>query len=208
MLNARELFSALKSDIYDWCEGRTWYIRLPLLVYLYWAGAHHVMDHEYSSWFGGLIFGLHELGHVIFRAFGEFIGIAGGSFNQVITPIIGAGVLYTQRDYFGISVTGCWLSYSLYNLATYIGDAQVQQLPLLSIGGGDSYHDWEYLLVHLNLLERDTQIASMTRVLAFAVLMASLYFGTWLCYRMIRKPTENSESRADYLNRNKPRRAA
>ena len=179
-----EFLSGLNQDLHDWVKGRSCLLRLPLLVYLAYCGFNHFKDHEYSSWFGGLTFGLHELGHVIFRPFGEFISIAGGSFTQVAVPIIGAVMLLYSRDYFGVAVVGCWESFSLYNLATYIGDAQVQVLPLLSIGGGDTYHDWEYLLVKFGMLEQDTKIAGMVRFVGFLVLLASLWLGIWCCYLM------------------------
>ena len=115
------------------------------------------------------------------------MGIAGGSITQLAVPLIGVGMLLYQRDYFGIAVAGCWLSFSLYNLATYIGDAQAMQLPLVSIGGGDAYHDWEYLLVHLGLIEHDAKIAAVTRGIGFVVLFVSWSWGAWVCYRMMRK---------------------
>ncbi len=93
-------------------------------------------------------------------------------------------MLLYQRDYFGVAVAGCWESFSLYNLATYIGDARERVLPLLSIGGGDTYHDWEYLLVHFDLLEYDTKIATMTRYVGFFVLLASMWLGIRVCYLM------------------------
>lgn len=141
MQTVAAFFSACKNDAIEWSRERNWMLRLPLLLYLAYAGINHLRDTLYSSWFGGLTFGLHELGHLLFRAFGEFMIIAGGSITQIAVPILGAGMLLYQRDYFGISVAGCWLSFSLYNLATYIGDAQTMQLPLVSVGGGDSYHD-------------------------------------------------------------------
>jgi hypothetical protein len=185
-----EFLTGLNQDLHDWVKGRSAMIRLPLLVYLAYCGFNHFKDHEYSSWFGGLTFGLHELGHVIFRPFGEFMAIAGGSFWQLAFPLIGAVMLLYSRDYFGIAVVGCWESFSLYNLATYIGDAQAQVLPLLSIGGGDAFHDWEYLLVKFGMLEQDTKIAGMVRFVGFLVLLASLWLGIWCCYLMA-KSKEN-----------------
>ena len=185
-----EFLSELNQDLQAWAKGRSYLIRLPLLAYLAYAGFKQLKDPFYSSWFGGLIFGIHELGHVIFRPFGEFISIAGGSFAQVAVPLIGGIMLLYSRDYFGVAVCGFWESFSLYNLATYIGDAQVQVLPLLSIGGGDSFHDWEYLLVKFGLLEQDAKIAMMVRFVGFLMLLASMWLGIWCCYLMA-KAKEN-----------------
>jgi hypothetical protein len=180
------IFAAFRHDALAWCQDRSPLVRLPLLLYLGYAGFQHTRDELYSSWFGGLTFGLHELGHVLFSGLGEFMSIAGGSLTQLLVPLIGVGMLLYQRDYFGIAVAGCWESFSLYNLATYIGDAQTMQLPLVSIGGGDAYHDWEYLLVHLGLIEHDAKIAALTRGIGFVVLLVSWSWGAWVCYRMLR----------------------
>lgn len=179
-----DFFSALKDDAAQWCQGRSNLLRLPFLIYLAYVGVQHVRDPLYSSWFGGLTFGLHELGHVLFSGLGEFMTVAGGSLTQLAVPLIGVGMFLYQRDYFGIAVAGCWESFSLYNLATYIGDAQAMQLPLVSIGGGDAYHDWEYLLVHLGLLEQDAKIATLTRGGGLVVWLVSLWLGAWVCYQM------------------------
>jgi hypothetical protein len=182
----RSFFLSLFDDAMDWCKGRSPIVRLPFLVYLGYVGVQHVRDPLYNSWFGGLIFGLHEFGHVLFSGFGEFMAVAGGSIFQLAVPLISVGMFLYQRDYFGIAVAGCWESFSLYNLATYIGDAQAMELPLLSIGGGDAYHDWEYLLVHLGMLEHDAKIATITRGIGFVVLIGSWIWGAWVCYRMAR----------------------
>ncbi len=182
-----EFFSACKNDAVEWSRERSGLLRLPLLLYLAYVGINHMRDPVYASWFGGLTFGLHELGHLLFGFLGEFMGIAGGSLTQIAAPVIATVILLYQRDYFGISVAGCWLSFSLYNLATYIGDAQAMQLPLVSVGGGDAYHDWEYLLVQAGLLEQDAKIALLTRGVGLVVLCVSWSWGAWICYRMMRK---------------------
>lgn len=181
----RSFLFALRHDAQDWCQGRSALVRIPLLLYLGYAGIQHLRDPLYSSWFGGLTFGLHELGHVLFSGFGEFMSIAGGSLTQLLVPLIGVGMLLYQRDYFGIAVAGCWEAFSLYNLATYIGDAQAMQLPLVSIGGGDAYHDWEYLLLHLGWLEHDAKLATVTRGAGLLVLTLSWGWGAWTCWRML-----------------------
>ncbi len=186
MHSFRSFFHALFDDAVVWCQDRSPLVRLPLLLYLAYAGWQHVRDPLYSSWFGGLTFGLHEFGHVLFGGLGQFMSIAGGSITQLAVPLIGVVMMLYQRDYFGLAVAGCWESFSLYNLATYIGDAQVMQLPLVSIGGGDAYHDWEYMLVQLGWLEQDAKIAALTRGLGLLVLVVSWSWGGWVCYRMMR----------------------
>ena len=178
---------ALRDDADDWCQGRSYFWRLGLLALLAYLGFRYATIGIYGSIFSGLILGIHELGHVIFRPAGELLMVAGGSLCQVLAPLIAACVLWiSQRDYFGVAVAGCWLSFSLYELSAYIGDARSRVLPLVSIGGGDAEHDWTYLLERFNLLEFDARLATMTRALALVALLSSLTFGIWLCYRMAR----------------------
>ena len=46
-------------------------------------------------------------------------------------------IFQRQEDYFAHSVAACWLGTSLFNMATYIGDARAQVLPLVSPFGGE-----------------------------------------------------------------------
>src|SRR5689334_13402464 len=54
------------------CAGKWWQWRAPLLAYLLWAGIQYWRDPDYSSLFGGLTFGIHELGHVVMSWGGHF----------------------------------------------------------------------------------------------------------------------------------------
>lgn len=177
----------LRDDAAEWCEERSCVWRVPLLLFLAYLGFRYATNPMYGSIFSGLTLGLHEMGHVIFRPAGEWMRYAGGSLTQVTAPVIAALVLLRQRDYFGVAVAGCWLSFGLYELATYVGDAQAMVLPLVSIGGGDTEHDWHYLLTTCNLLEFDARLATMARCFAFILLLGSLALGAWLCWLMARR---------------------
>ncbi len=182
----------LLDDAADWAEDRWWLPRLPLLLYLAYVGWQHFRQpEEYSSLlFGGVTFGVHELGHVIFSPFGELISIAGGSLAQVLAPLAAAAVFLLwqrdgepQRDYFGVAVAGCWLAFSLYNLATYVGDAKHQDLPLLGLSA-DPIHDWAYLLGRIGLVDYGMRFAGLIRLLALGIWGTSILFAVWLLKRM------------------------
>jgi len=159
-----------------------------VLAYLAYAGWRHYADSEYGSIFSGITLAIHELGHVIFGPFGEWIGVAGGSITQLAAPAAVALIMLRQRDYFGVAVGGAWLSMSLSNLSVYIGDARAEELPLVSLGGGDVIHDWNYLLGSLHLLPKDTAIAGAVHFLALVLLALSVFLGVWLCRVMARSP--------------------
>src|SRR5262249_2580213 len=116
------------NDVREWAAGRWWQWRAALLLLLAWDGGRHLGDPEAGGLFGGITFGVHEFGHLLFAFFGEFMTAAGGSINQLLIPV-GAAVLFIYyRDYFGIAAAGAWPSSSLLDLARYIGDARAQGL--------------------------------------------------------------------------------
>ena len=159
-----------------------------MLAYFAYAGWRHFADSEYGSIFSGITLAIHELGHVIFGPFGEWLAVAGGSITQLAAPLAVAAIMLRQRDYFGVAVGGAWLSMSLSNLAVYVADARAEALPLYSLGGGDPIHDWNYLLGSLHLLPRDTAIAGGVHFLALATLVLSVLLGAWLCRVMAGSP--------------------
>jgi len=177
----------MRDDAVAWATGRSWMPRALLLAYLAYAGYRHLTDPDYASIFSGITLAVHELGHLLLGFFGEWITVAGGSITQVAAPLAVALILYRQRDYFGVAVGSAWLSMSLSNLAVYVADARAEELPLVSLGGGDVVHDWNYLLGSVHLLPHDAQIAGLVRVAAFVLLAASLWLGAWLCVVMARR---------------------
>jgi hypothetical protein len=122
--------------------------------------------------------GSHEFGHLFFAFMGQFMAVAGGSIMQLLVPIGAAALLLARREYFGASVAGCWLSFSLSNLAVYIGDAVAQQLPLVGFSP-DGGHDWYYLLDQFGALGYDLRLAMLIRRISFLVLAGSFTWGVW-----------------------------
>jgi len=176
-----------RDDAAEWAAGRQWWPRALVLAYLAYAGVRQLGDPDYGSIFSGITLAIHELGHVLFGFLGEWLAVAGGSITQLAAPLAAALILLRQRDYFGVAVGGGWLSLSLANLAVYVADARAQDLPLVSLGDGDVVHDWNYLLGSVHLLPYDTRIAAAIRLLAVALLAASLWLGAWLCLVMARR---------------------
>ena len=180
------MIEELLDDARDWARGRMWIPRAILLLYLVYADYRMLHDPESSTMFSGITLAFHEMGHLIFAFMGHFIGSLMGSGTQVLVPIIVMIVFLRQRDYFGISVGGFWLSFSLFELARYVGDARAMDLPLVGFSS-DPEHDWHYLLGTLHMLPLDTTLAFLIRVFAFVIGAASLTFAIWLLNEM-RKP--------------------
>ena len=155
-----------------------------LLAYLAYIAIRSLDDYEYWTIFSGLTLVVHEAGHVLFSPFGEMLEVAGGSITQLAIPVIVALLFLRQREYFGISVALAWLSMSLTNLATYIGDARTQFLGLVSMGNGDPIHDWHFILARYAMLGDDKSLARFANVLSVLALVAAVALGAWLCNAM------------------------
>ncbi len=116
---------------------------------------------------------IHEAGHLIFRPFGEFMMIAGGSLFQVIMPALFVGYFWYNGKYYSAALVLFWVGESILNVSVYAGDSIALQLPLL--GGQDSMHDWNYLLSSLNLLPATAKVAGAIRLLGTVVIALAVF---------------------------------
>lgn len=179
----------LADEIDDWCAGRSWLARAPLVLWFAWIGVRHLADPLYESLFGALNLGIHEAGHLLFSWLGLFLSIAGGTVLQLAAPLVSAAMFWRQPDYFALPICGAWLATNLYNVATYLGDARAMELPLVTVGDAESViHDWNYLLGATGMLRLDAFLAGGVRVVAFGLLWGSLALAVWMLVRMARAP--------------------
>jgi hypothetical protein len=173
-----------------WCKGRSWFIRLPVWLYLAYVGWLQYQDPEnYASLFSGINLGIHEGGHLLFRPFGiDVLHVAGGTIAQLGAPIISMVILWQQRDYFGLTFCLGWLSTNLIGVGVYMADARALELPLVSAegGGGPTIHDWNWLFGYFGLLNDDVAIGLATRGLGSAVMILALLTGAWIMWEMHR----------------------
>ncbi len=125
---------------------------------------------------------IHEFGHLLFRIFGEFMMIAGGSLFQVIVPLIFVGYFIWQRSYYSAAIVSMWVGQSILNVWIYASDAVVMQLVLTSglTGSEGSFHDWNYMLDHFGMLGSTKTVAGILRFVGTAVIVIgaawSVYF--------------------------------
>ncbi|CAN5315036.1 hypothetical protein BH10ACI3_BH10ACI3_26400 [soil metagenome] len=108
---------------------------------------------------------IHETGHLLFRPFGEFMMVAGGSLFQVIFPLVFFGYFIWQRSFYSASIVMLWVGQSILNVWVYASDAIVMQLVLTSgfTGSEGSFHDWNYLLTATGLLDSTKGVAKLIR---------------------------------------------
>lgn len=179
-----------------WARGRSWWWRLPLLVWAV-AMARRELRPEYGlNFFAPLTFQVHEFGHLFFSFGGTFLAILGGSLMQLLVPAGAIALMGRQRDWFGMALFATWLSSSLVNLSAYIGDAQALELDLVGLGDGGGAddgrdtdgtgHDWQWLLMRMGLLRHDRRIAAVVHGAGELLLWGAAAFGLWLCWLMLR----------------------
>ncbi len=181
----QETLAELRESVREWCRGKWWAPRGPLLVWMAYVAARHFLDDDYTSILGALNLGIHEAGHLLFGWLSwDFLTAAGGTLLQLAAPLASAWMFTRQPDYFATAFCGTWLATNLYNVATYVADARAQDLPLVSVGGGEVSHDWSYMLGALHLLEWDTRLAGLVRLAAFLVAWSSVAAGARLLWEM------------------------
>ncbi len=182
--------AALREEARAWCVGRSWGVRSVVALVLS-LDALRVLSApvDHMGLFGGITLAFHEMGHVLFAPFGEWLAVAGGSIVQLAIPITASLLLLLRRDFFGSAVVLNWLAESLAGLAAYVADARAQSLTLVSLGDSEEgpIHDWAYLLGHAGLLSWDVSLARLVHLLGWAVWLASVAGCAWLVRGMMRR---------------------
>ena len=132
-----------------------------------------------ESFIHGPLLIFHEAGHVVFRLFGEWVGVLGGTLGQLLMPgILGGALLWKNRDPFGAAI-GLWLvGVSVLDVAPYMYDAWAPRLTLLGGGtGNDSFHDWIYLFDSVHQLAHAQRIGAFTHALGVGIVLLALAWG-------------------------------
>lgn len=111
----------------------------------------------------------HEAGHTLTLPFGKFIHFLGGTIGQLAVPVFLLFAFLRKGDFIGLYVSLWWVGQNLLDISLYVGDARLQQIPLL---GGE--HDWLYLLGEMRLLQYDTAIAKTILFLGIVIMIVSV----------------------------------
>lgn len=137
----------------------------------------------------------HEAGHILFHIFGQFMMTLGGSLTQLLVPSICLmAFLMKTKDPFAASISLWWVGENLIDLAPYINDAR--ELKLMLLGGVtgqdvDDYHDWEFILRKLGLLEYDHLLAKTAHVAGAVLMICAFIWGGFVLLKQYK--TRHSE---------------
>ena len=182
--------SAIILSAKEWCKGRSWLVRLPVVLFFIYILVRYLGNSSYRSIFDGVNYGVHEFGHALFSPFGQTMNIAGGSAFEILAPAIVMLGFLRQGDFFAISFAFGWLSTALFHVAVYVADASSMQLELVApwgFGEENIIHDWNYLLSHFNMLQYDSTLALVLRCVAVLSMLVCIIGGSWLLFQMMRR---------------------
>ena len=151
---------------------RIWRVtRVPALVLLSWFTLSHMMMKGQWVFVDNFNLLLHEAGHVFFSWGSENLHIMGGSIGQLMWPAFFAGYFwFMRRELFAVAVCVWWFGENLMNIARYMADAVVMELPL--VGGGE--HDYNNLFSNWGVLDHCVAIANTTRLFGVILMLAGL----------------------------------
>lgn len=127
---------------------------------------------------------IHEGGHLLFRFFGEWIMVAGGTFLQLFVPLALAVYFILQRQVPGTAFCAFFLFEQLLPVAVYMADARCQCLTYVTVGDSDTaIHDWFYLFSSVGVVDHDTQIGATVRMLGWFGMLATV---AWFAVRALK----------------------
>src|ERR1700674_5581996 len=135
------------------------------------------------QWFDLVFIPIHEGGHLLFRMFGEWVMVAGGTLLQLFVPFALAAYFAFRRQLPGTAFCAFFFFEQLLPVGTYMADSRSQSLTYVTVGDPElAEHDWNYLFSHAGVLDHDTQIGAAVRFLGWAgmlLVVAALIWRAW-----------------------------
>jgi len=169
-----------------------WFARIAALVVFalwtvwIWRDVDIPVGEVGSGFLHSVLIPFHEAGHyAIFRWFGQFIMILGGTLGQHLMPIVLAGaLLIKRRDPFGAALFIWLLGFSVIDMGVYMYDAFDPQMMLLSgkTGAESDGHDWQNIFGDLGLIRKSRGIGLFFGWVGKAIMLASLAWAAWVVW--------------------------
>jgi hypothetical protein len=132
-----------------------------------------------------IILPIHEGGHFLFMFFGRTLHILGGSFWQIMFPLLWFVVALRQRSHVAPLALFC-TGVSIMDVSLYMRDAHFMAMPLL---GGDSRgHDWHNLLSDWGLLDSAESLGDFFYYTGLIVCIGAITAGIALAFISFFRP--------------------
>jgi hypothetical protein len=174
--------------IVEWLGAREEWRPISRWTVLAWLVFYAVFLIYAFSMHGGYLFidsanlVVHEGGHLLFGWFGRTLGLWGGTILQWLVPLLLATYFFHERQPAAFAFCMFFFFENWLYTATYMADARAMALPLVSAGGSDYVeHDWNTIFSNLGVLEYDTRIAGIVRIMGWCGMLAST---VWIAARL------------------------
>jgi len=122
---------------------------------------------------------IHEAGHLFFSWGGTTLILLGGTFGELLVPLLCALYFYFHGQTYGFAFSTFWFFENFLYVGTYMRDARSEALPLIN---GD-IGDWTLLFGQWHLLPHDLQIGQFVRTFGWLGMLTTT---AWLAYRIYR----------------------
>jgi hypothetical protein len=123
---------------------------------------------------------IHEGGHLLFGYFGHTLMVAGGTILQLGVPALLALYFVVQRQLTGVAFCAFFFFENFLNVATYMADSRRMELQYVTVGDPDlAEHDWATLFTQMGVLEYDTKIATVVRLIGWLGMIAVVVWLGW-----------------------------
>jgi hypothetical protein len=133
---------------------------------------------------------VHEAGHLLFGWLGPTLGVWGGTLLQWLVPLLLAAYFFTQRQTAAFAFCLFFFFENWLYTATYMADARAMSLPLVTVGDPNfAEHDWHTIFSSLGVLQYDTTIAAIVRLLGWCGMLGT---PAWLAWQSLRKLASDS----------------
>ena len=150
--------------------------RAAFTLLLAWWGwvRYHDWPNANDSILHAIILPIHETGHLVFMAFGQYLYAAGGSLFQLIFPGIFVGYFLWKKQRYSATVPLWFVGVSAVDLVSYIKDAPYGEIELI---GGE--HDWSYLLGETRWMHAAGKIGDAVLHFGGLCMMIAVVLGIW-----------------------------
>ncbi|PYX46327.1 MAG: hypothetical protein DMG79_16730 [Acidobacteria bacterium] len=160
------------------------------LIFYVWFAAYAFSAHGGFLFIDSANLVVHEGGHNLFGWFGPTLGLWGGTLLQWLVPFLLAIYFFKERQTTGFVFCSFFFFENWLYTATYMADARAQVLPLVTTGDPDFVeHDFFRIFSNLGVLNHDTQIAGVVRLLGWCGMIACVI---WLASRLRAKDESRS----------------
>jgi hypothetical protein len=127
---------------------------------------------------------VHEGGHLLFGWFGPTLGLWGGTILQWLVPLLLTAYFFSQKQTTAFVFCSFFFFENWLYTATYMADARVMLLPLVTAGDSDYIeHDWHTIFSSLGVLQYDTKIAAVVSFLGWLGMLGTV---AWLAHRSLK----------------------